>query len=211
MGQDMIEELRLRPPRIDATLILRLHKYRRPERVAPQLREVARRMAAQAETLLEPRGWLRRARVHGVDPQGAVLLDDGVAFHSQALARRLDGAAEVVLLVLTIGSALERRAQALMREEHVVEGLLLDTGGWVAIDALLRDVRQRLAADARRRGYRLTARLAPGFAGWPLEQQRALFDAFGEGLVAVRLTDHCVMRPGKSVSGLYGLVAAGRP
>lgn len=207
----MIEELRLRPPHIDANLILRLHKYRRPERVAPPLREVARQMAALAQTLLEPRGWLRRARVRGVEPQGGVLLDGDVAFQSQALARRLDGAAEAVLLVLTIGSALERRAQTLMREERVVEGLLLDTGGWVAIDALLRDVRQVLAADARRRGYRLTARLAPGFAGWPLEQQRALLDAFGEDRVTVRLTESYMMRPGKSVTGVYGLVAAGRP
>jgi hypothetical protein len=205
----MIEELRPRPPRIDADLILRLHKYRRPAEVAPRLREVARQMAALAETLLEPRGWLRRARVRAVDPQGAVVLDDDVTFHSQVLAHRLAGAAEVVLLVLTIGGALERRAQSLVREEHLVEGLLLDTAGWVAIDALLRDVRQHLAADARRRGHRLTARMAPGFAGWPLDQQRVLFAAFGAGTLTVRLTDSCVMRPSKSVSGVYGLLPAG--
>jgi hypothetical protein len=207
----MMEDLRLRPPRIDAALILRLHKYRRPERVAPRLRAVAAQMAALAETLVEPRGWLRRLGVRDVDPQGRVVLDDGVAFHSRALAHRLAGASEAVLLVLTIGAALERRAQALVREEHLVEGLLLDTAGWVALDALLRDVRQLLAADARRRGYRLTARMAPGFAGWPLEEQRALFAAFPEGALTVRLTESCVMRPSKSVSGLWGLVSAGTP
>ncbi len=207
----MIDELRLRPPRVDADLVLRLHKYRRPAEVAPRLREIARQMAAVAETLLEPRGWLRRLSVRSVDPHGQVTLDDGVVFHSRALAHRLAGATEAVLLVLTIGAALERRAQALVREEHLVEGLLLDTAGWVAIDGLLRDVRQLLAADARRRGYRLTARMAPGFAGWALEEQRLLFAAFAGSALTVRLTESCVMRPSKSVSGLYGLVPTGVP
>lgn len=191
--------------------MLRLQKYRDPDRVSPPVGEIARKMAVLAGSLIEPRGWLRRARVVAVDPEGLVWLEDGIEFRSRSLARLLRGAAEAVLFVLTIGEALEQRADLLVRQEHLVEGLLLDTAGWVAVDGLVREVRQRLAADARRQGLRLTGRMAPGFGEWSLEQQRALFAAFGDGTLSVRLTEACVMLPRKSVSGLYGLVPTGRP
>src|SRR6516165_5774991 len=51
-----VEELGLPRPRVDADLVLRLQKYRNPDRVSPVVREAARRMASLAEVLVEPRG-----------------------------------------------------------------------------------------------------------------------------------------------------------
>jgi hypothetical protein len=52
--------------------------------------------------------------------------------------------------------------------------------------------------------------MAPGFAGWGLEQQRALFAAFDGTPLPVALTDACVMIPRKSVTGVHGLVPVSR-
>lgn len=207
----MVEPLHLRRPPVDPDRILRLQKYRNPERVSPVVRETARKMAALAESLVEPRGWMRRAPVSAVGPDGSVRMADGLEFQSRSLVRLLRDAGEVVLFILTIGEALEQRADMLVREEHLVEGLLLDTAGWVAIDGLINDARQQLGADARRRELRLTARMAPGFGDWALDQQRILFAAIGDGDLSVRLTESCVMLPRKSVSGVYGLIPLVRP
>ena len=198
-------ELVLSRPRVDPELILRLQKYRDPRRVPPVVRERGRAMAALAETLVEPRGWVRREAVAAVEA-GRVLLADGTTFRSRALARLLGGAAEAALVVVTIGPELERHAEEMVGREQLVEGLLLDTAAWVALDALIKDVRWQQAAEARRRGFRITGRMAPGFADWPLDEQRFLFAAFGERELAVRLTDACVMLPKKSVSAVYGLI-----
>jgi len=194
------------PVRVDPDLILRLQKYRRLEAVAPVVRDVARKMASLAETLLTPRGWIRKAAVDAVGPDGRVRVADGLEFHSGSLARLMHGATEAVLVVLTIGPALERHAQDLIREEQLVEGLLLDTAGWVAIDAMTKDLRARLRAEAKSRGFKVTARMAPGFDDWGLEQQRPLFAAFDGADLSVRLTEACVMLPSKSISGVYGLI-----
>jgi hypothetical protein len=207
----MVESIAFGPVRVEPDVILRLQKYRRLEAVAPVVHERARQMAALAESLVEPRGWMRQVSVDAVGPEGSVQLAGDLEFQSRGLARLMRGAAEAVLVVLTIGPALERRAQALIDSEELVEGLLLDTAGWAAIDALTRDLRGRLRAQARARSQRLTARMAPGFDDWGLEQQRVLFAAFGEGDLSVRLTEACVMLPRKSVSGVYGLVPAGAP
>jgi hypothetical protein len=202
----MVEELGLGRPRVDPDLVLRLQKYRRPDAAPPAVREVARRMAALAESLVEPAAWVWRGPVREAEPGGSVAIGAGLRFQSQALARALAGAAEAAIVVMTIGPGLEERAQALIGEEQLVEGLLLDTAGWAALDAMIKDVRGRLAAEARARGLRLTARLAPGFADWRLEEQGTLFSAFDGAPLVVTLTDAQVMLPRKSVSALFGLV-----
>lgn len=194
------------PVRVDPDIVLRLQKYRRLEMVPEAVRAVARRMASEAETLVEPRGWIWRGYVRHVDADGRVLVGLGLEFYSPALARALDGAVEAAIVLITIGPALERRAHELIGEEHLVEGLLLDTAGWAALDGLLKEVRQRLGAEARARGLRLTARLAPGFDDWGLEQQHVLFRAFDGTPLSMRLTEAAVMLPRKSISGLFGLI-----
>jgi len=201
----MVEELGLPRPRVDPDLVLRLQKYRDPERVSPVVREAARRMASLAEALVEPRGWMRRATVRAADADGTVWLGGEIRFRSLALARSLRSAAEVALIILTIGPALELRADELVRQEQLAEALLLDTAGRVAVEAVIKEVRQRLRDDAWDRGYRLTARMAPGFVDWALDEQRVLFAAFGDAALAVQLTKNCIMLPRKSVSGIYGL------
>ncbi|MDI6771718.1 MAG: hypothetical protein QME77_03930 [bacterium] len=202
----MVEQITLARPRVDPGLILKLQKYRKIEAVSPVVRETAARMAALAETLVGPRAWRARGRLTRVEPEGSVLLAGGLAFHSRVLARRLAQATEVAIVLLTVGPELERRAQEMIRDGQFVEGLLLDTAGWVVIEVLIKDIRRHLAAEARAQDLRLTGRMAPGFGDWGLEQQRALFSAFDGAGVSVRLTEACVMLPLKSVSGLYGLV-----
>lgn len=194
---------------VNPDLILRLQRYRHLERVPPFVRDASRQMAELAETLAVPQGWTWCGPVVRADPDGTVLIGSGLAFQSHTLERLLRGAVEAVIVLVTIGPDLERRAHELVGLEQYVEGLLLDTAGWVAIDALFKSLRRHLATEARARGLRLTGRLAPGFADWGLEQQQILFSAFGEVPVAVRLTEACVMLPRKSASGLYGLVPAG--
>lgn len=201
----MVEELGLPRPRVDPELILRLQKYRNPDRVPPVVREAARRMASLAEALVEPHGWMRRMAVRAADDDGAVWLGGEIRFRSLALARSLRSAAEAALIILTIGPALELRADELVRDEQLAEALLLDTAGRVALETAIKEVRQRLRDDAWGRGYRLTPRMAPGFVDWPLDQQRVLFAAFGDTALAVQLTESCIMLPRKSISGVYGL------
>jgi hypothetical protein len=202
----MVGPLTFTDVRVDPDLILRLQKYKDLETVPQAVKTVARRMAGLAETLVEPQGWMWRGRVDRVDASGHMRIGGIVDFESPTLTRVLRGADEAAVVLLTIGPRLERRAHELIGEEQLVEGLLLDTAGWVAIDTLLRETRRRLGAIAKTSGHRLTGRIAPGFAGWGLEQQRALFSAFDGAPLTVHLTEACVMIPRKSVSGVYGLI-----
>jgi hypothetical protein len=54
-------------------------------------------------------------------------------------------------------------------------------------------------------GARVSHRLGPGHRDWPLEEQRALVGLFAGGDTPVRLSEHGVLIPFKSISGLFGV------
>jgi hypothetical protein len=193
-------------PVVPADLILRLQKYRDLARVPRAVRHVAEAVAAEATGLLAPEAVLWRGPVSEVDPAGAVTIADTHHFHSSALARLLATAAEAYVVVLTLGEGIEERASSMLQERLLVEGLLMDTAAWAAIELLNRDVRRFLIDHERPAGRSVTHRLGPGHRDWPVTEQAALLSVFGEVPLPVRVNESACMLPRKSVSGVYGIV-----
>lgn len=197
---------RWQPPSltIDAWTVLRLARYRRRDQVEPAIWEAARTMAARAEALSNPIALLRWARVEAAGPDG-VRLADGPVFSGRAVGALLGGCPLAMALLLTLGPRLETEVAALGDRGDLLEAFLLDTAAWAAIVAAGRALRLDLAARLRPHGWRVTHRLGPGHRDWPIEEQKALVDLFGNAADCVRLSEHGVLVPLKSISGLFGL------
>lgn len=195
------------PLAIDPWLVLRLSGHRRRDTVPPPIWEAARRMAERAAQLVEPRAVVRVSRVAATGSDAARRVD-GFAFSGRAVATLLAGCPSAVTFVLTLGPRLEAETASLGERRELLEAFLLDTAGWAAIETAARDLRLGLAARARSRGWRLTHRLAPGYLDWPLDEQRALLGLVGDAAGSVQLSEHGVLIPFKSISGLFGLAPA---
>lgn len=195
------------PPRVPAELVLRLQKYRDMARVPRAVRVAAEAAAEEASGLIMPEAVLWRGAVTRVDP-GAVVLAGLHEFHSAALARLLARAGEAYVVVLTLGAAVEERAHALLAEQMPLEALLVDTAAWAAIELLIRDLRRYLMARERP-GRAVTHRLGPGHRDWAVSEQAALLRVFESVPLPVSVNESACMLPRKSISGVYGIVAAG--
>jgi hypothetical protein len=195
-------------PLVPSDLILRLQKYRDLARVPRAVRSVADAVAVEASGLLAPEAVLWRGPVTEVDPTGAVTIAHAHHFHSRALARLLAPAAEAYVIVLTLGEGIEARARSMLQEQLLLEGLLMDTAAWAAIELLIRDVRRLLIDHERPGGRRVTHRLGPGHRDWAVTDQAALLRVFGEVMLPVSVNESACMTPCKSVSGVYGIVPA---
>ncbi len=180
---------------IDPWTILRLSRYKRRDAVAPAIWETARRMAARAEALIEPRALLAVVRPDTGRPR----------FSGRAVASLLSGCPMAVAFVLTLGPRLEGEVAALAERRELLESFLLDTAGWGAIEAAVRALRLDLRARLGPAGWRVTHRLAPGYADWPIEEQAALLDLFAGVEPPARLSAHGILVPFKSITGLFGL------
>ncbi len=197
------------PPVVPAELVLRLQKYRDMARVPRAVRLAAEEAAAEASGLVVPEAVVWRGPVTGVDPAGTVVLAGLHEFHSAALARLLAPAGEAYVVVLTLGAAVEERARGLLAEQMPLEALLVDTAAWAAIELLIRDLRRYLVARERPAGRAVTHRLGPGHRDWAVSEQAALLRVFGAAPLPVSVNESACMFPRKSISGVYGIVAAG--
>ena len=138
-----------------------------------------------------------------------VTLARGPSFSGHAVARHLAGARRAVAFVLTLGPALEAEVIALGERQELLEAYLLDLAGWAGIEAAVRALRRDLITAFPR--ARVSHRLGPGHRDWPLTEQRDLVTLFEGDDAPVRLSEHGVLIPFKSISGLFALRDGVRP
>jgi hypothetical protein len=186
--------------------ILRAH-YPDLAPVAAEVRATAAAMAAHALEIARPIGWLRQTAVREI--VGArVELDGGAIMTSATLALLLQDSPAVQLFVVTLGPQVDERVHELFEAMDGLEGLFLDTAGWVIVQSALSAVRRRCAAKLRSEGYRLTRRIGPGYLDWALEEQAIVFRALAAGatLPPMEVLDSGAILPEKTLTGLFGLI-----
>src|SRR5262245_54927919 len=201
-----LEELNELEVSVRPEQVLRAH-YPDLAPVAAEVRATAAAMAAHALEMARPVGWLRQVAVRAVDA-ARVELDGGAMLNSATLANLLRESSAVQLFVVTLGPQIDARVHQLFEAMDGLEGLFLDTAGWVVVQSALSSIRKRCAAKARSEGYRLTRRIGPGYLDWPLEEQAIVFRtlAAGDALPPIEVLESGAILPEKTLTGLFGLI-----
>ena len=125
--------------------------------------------------------------------------------------RRFWGRIEAVGVgICTIGDALEERSRRLFESRDFPLAVMLDSVGSAAVECLAEWANDSLCQVAIPERLKVTNRISPGYAGWPVEEQRLLFQLCPGALAGVSLNDSCLMIPLKSISFLVGIGAEAR-
>jgi hypothetical protein len=199
---DRVVAWRPGPLTVDPWTVLRLARYRRREQAPAAVWDATHAMAARAGELALPAAVLRLVRVATVT-EARVRLAEGPSFSGRAVARHLGDADRAIAFVLTLGAALEAEVAALGQRHDLLEAYLLDLAGWVGLETAVRALRRDLIAALPR--ARVSHRLGPGHRDWPLPEQAALLSLFEGASAPVRLSEHGVLVPFKSISGVFGV------
>jgi len=130
----------------------------------------------------------------------------GTFFSTQKIvAGRMKNAEQAACFVCTIGPNMEAWARQLVREGDTVMGHLVDTVATVAVENAADTLHEHLGRKMREQGLRVTNRYSPGYCGWSVSEQHALFSFFPVDFCEVTLTESALMKPMKSVSGMIGI------
>ena len=132
-------------------------------------------------------------------------------FKSPKLSRTLKNSDEIVCFIATIGNAIEDEIIRLMDKKRIAEAYILDAMGSVVVESMVEQFHQRMEAKYTAEAKTVTLRFSPGYCDWPITEQKKLFTLFGSEFVDVELLDSCLMRPRKSISGVFGLMPNGNP
>ena len=125
---------------------------------------------------------------------------EGIRLTSKVLRKNADHIGRVFPYVITIGDKLE---EAVKKCEDLLDRYCLDLAGNVALHTARRHLEDHL-----RTTYALDriSYIGPGsLKDWPIENQKPLFSILGdvERHIGVSLEENCLMRPTKSLSGIY--------
>ncbi len=118
----------------------------------------------------------------------------------------LAAAVRLTVAVYTIGPALETRVRELHRAGENLLAYMLDSVGVLALGIVGETLRRNVEEQAVELGWGVSPALSPGsLVGWPVEGQRELCTLLPLERIGVRLNDHYVLEPFKSVSMVIGL------
>ena len=114
-------------------------------------------------------------------------------------------ARRVMAAVYTIGPALEKRVSELHAAGEDLLAFMLDSVGVLALGAIGEALRDRVEKRASEFGWGVSPALSPGsLVSWSLQGQQEVCALLPLDKIGVRLNDHCVLEPHKSVSMVIG-------
>jgi hypothetical protein len=170
----------------------------------PALVSIAERALQTGFPLIEPVVAYRSLKVKSVKHERVMLEDAGV-LTGKLVALHLGPAQQAVVMVCTIGRALESYASAVLPDDPAY-GFALDALGTVAVEALTVAACRNFGEIGAAEGLQTTLPLSPGMDGWNTARGQAQIFALVEPKEAgVELTDSGMMVPQKSLAFVIGL------
>lgn len=196
---------------VDRGEVLRYLGY--PAAVEPNLhlREILDEWMRKAARRATPRAVYAVFRVTELRPRGMRLQTPAgeVEFHG-AVGEFLGPSECIAAFIATAGSGVERLASELMQQGDHLAAMIVNAVGAERAESAEAMVIEQLREQAKEHAFIPTLPYSPGYCGMALTEQRTLFSLFGDIDTGVTLTESCLMRPLKSVSGLIGLGPAER-
>ncbi|SDL30192.1 vitamin B12 dependent-methionine synthase activation domain-containing protein [Halarsenatibacter silvermanii] len=155
-------------------------------------------LAEEAIEIARPKAIYKVAFIDEIDDEEVQI--EGIKFESRILSENLKDVGRVFPFVATCGCELEDWAGNF---DNMMDDYLTD------------DIKEIFLADAREKLEKhiknnfnpgAMSRMNPGsLEDWPIAQQKSLFDLLGNVYkkIGVELTDSMLMKPNKSVSGIF--------
>ncbi len=185
--------------------------------ITERLAGLYRRALEALESEAEPRGLLRPVTVPEFEE---VFRGEGRNAAEAPLAGIFPRAARLALFAVTLGPAVTARIETLFGEGEYPLGAMLDAAASEATERagdVLADRfraaagdpgRDALAGDDPGRRADAILRYSPGYCGWDMSGQRALFGTLDPGRIGISLRPSFLMDPLKSMTGV---IVAGPP
>lgn len=191
------EDLALLPAEVRATL-----GYGTAEPSA-EVQRIIDRLTLRALAVCRPRLGFRIVEGY-VERQRLIL--DGLTFEPGAIiSAQLRKSCCFAILLASVGTEMDHWLHDLREGKDIVEAYVADALGSVTAEAIVACGLERLERYVASRGWRITNSYSPGYCGWNVSGQHALFSLLPEHFCGVRLCDSGLMLPIKSVSAVVGL------
>ena len=173
---------------------------------SPKIVEAAEWALSEGLSLIQPRVLYESYEIEELRHE-KLRLKNGSELTGSLIAQHLGPASSVVIVLSTIGSALENRSNEVSSEDLIL-GLALDGLGSAAVEILANANCNFFENQASSLNQSTSIPLSPGMLGWTVEVgQREIFDLLDSDKIDVSLTESMLMIPRKSLTHILGMGA----
>jgi hypothetical protein len=171
---------------------------------SPRLVETAERALVEGRALMKPQTLYRELDVEVLRHERLVL-GGGLSLTGTLISEHLGPAERVVLILCTVGDALEARASE-VSTDNIVYGLALDGVGSAAVEALANAACKYFEDQAAgEQGLQSSIPISPGMVGWSVDVgQPEIFEILEPAQINVSLTQYGLMMPRKTLTMVLG-------
>ena len=121
----------------------------------------------------------------------------------KTIAGLLKGSERFCVFAATTGTLFQDFQNEIKAKDDILQTFILDViGSCIAEKA--GDIMETLL-EKEIVNNRHTHRFSPGYCGWPLTDQKLLFELLGGTPSGITLSETCLMSPVKSISGIIGI------
>ncbi len=196
----LLESIRKAPP-----LAVVLARQGIPEGhvVSARVRKLAETSMGFYESLAEPRGIVAEVTLGEFEGIYEGEGNNQLPAPLPGIATEADGLA---LFAATVGGAVSDKIEELFRKNDPATACMLDgiasDRAETATTLLAQTFRSELLEQGKVTGEASALPYSPGYCGWHITGQNALFSRLEPGRIGISLSETCLMSPIKSVSGV---------
>ena len=191
-------------PTIENDEVAKLLGGKKKKSLPKSIRKKVHNARQKLNNLIKPILYYRIVKPSCMDNH-RVQLDETVEFTSAKLAKTLKNAERIVCFVGTIGTGVENEINRLLGKQKLADAYILDAMASVAVENMIDRFQDLMENKFSAEDRTVTLRFSPGYCDWPVTQQKKLFNIFDTKEIDVELLDSCLMKPRKSVSGVFGI------
>jgi hypothetical protein len=191
-------------PTVENDKLAKLLGGQKRERLPKSILKKVQTAREKLNRLMKPSLHYRIVKPSVMD-KAVVQLDESVEFTSAKLAKTLKNAEKIVCFVGTIGTEVEDEINRLLGKQKLADAYILDAMASVAVENMIDRFQHLMENRYSAEDRTVTLRFSPGYCDWPVTQQKKLFRVFDHHKIDVDLMDSCLMRPRKSISGIFGV------
>jgi len=193
-----------KPLALSKSRIARVLGYR--DDVPAYVTEAIDTVCADLRRLSQPMGGFRLLDVE-VTPTGFRCAGASFATGPE-IAEPLAKSARVALFMGTVGAGYEQLHRLYTDQDEPLLIYTLDAVGSELAERVADRIEKIVGVHAKAAGFAISNRYSPGYCGWKVAEQHALFSLLPKDFCGIALSASAMMRPIKSVSGVIGLGAS---
>jgi hypothetical protein len=141
-----------------------------------------------------------------LNENSSIIFDNGYNINSYDVSKLLKGCSKIYGIVVTIGCSLENKVSDFIRKKDIVNAVILDAAGSVAIENIIANLNLQIEQYESSHNNIITKRYSPGYGDWIINKNKELLDWLEASKIGININKACQMNPEKSISAIIGVM-----